>query len=163
MSSTQNAILPVAEATLSTLPVEIVIQILSEVPIASFLNIPEWVKLLEVSKTAGWFVPTHQQLIDNENDYLRNYQYGPFWESFKHQYTGYKNYIKSCSLLGSVSFPSGQGLMWISSPSPQFLYFLEYPRLKRITVDKGEDWWPWRPFEIDPRAFGRFMNMSNDR
>ena len=54
-------------------------------------------------------------------------------------------------------------MMWITAPGPQLLYFLEHPGLKSITVDQGDDWYPWRPWEINPRAFGNFMDRFNDR
>ena len=148
MSPISTSFKPLDQDYLTTFPTEILIKILSEVPISYFLDILHtssrlrailkshaavicnlaiksrfWrkAKCLNTKLVSGWSVPNHPLIFDEELLYKRQYK------STNSPLGASKNsYIKHYTILGPITSASIPRFLLNLAPGPQFLYFLEY-------------------------------------
>jgi hypothetical protein len=165
MSPTSTSFRPLDQDYLTTFPTEILIKILSEVPISSFLDILHtssrlrailkshaavicnlaiksrfWrkAKCLNTKLVSGWSVPNHPLIFDEELLYKRQYK------STNSPLGASKNsYINHYAILGPITSASIPRFLLNLAPGPQFLYFLEYLKLMTEKDEEGGDWWRW--------------------
>jgi hypothetical protein len=171
---------PTGRDYLTTLPAELLSQIIADLPLRSFLDLSHTssflryfiktnasiicndaiktyysreAKLLETEKRSGWLVPTHEQLRRRE-DFFSDLLGGYLCQDNPCEHNP-ANGIH-CGLFGYLRGP-WEIQVKITDPGPQFLFFLE-----RGFVQRGPSYvFLGEPFYILRKEFNDFMKEFN--